>query len=175
MKTYGWTTPLLIDEHDVVLAGYGRWEAARELGISQVPVIVAKNWSDSEKRAYMLADNQIALRAGWDEDILKLELDELRLMNFDISLLGFDPIDIRNLDSFGHLERTAGNLADAYLLAPFSILDTRSAWWQERRRGWLALGIKSELGRGDNALRFSQTILQPDEKKRAAQKYGEPL
>ena len=83
MEEFGWTTPVLIDEDDVVIAGYGRIEAARELGLSQAPVVVARGWSEAQKKAYMLADNQIALAAGWDEEILKLELDELELMQFD--------------------------------------------------------------------------------------------
>lgn len=168
MQKFGWTTPILIDEEDTVLAGYGRVEAARSLGIAEAPVMIARGWSDAEKRAYMLADNQIALQAGWDEALLRIELDELKLLDFDLSLIGFDPIDIKNLSAFGTLERPVGSLKADYILPPFSILDSRSGWWQERKRAWLALGIQSELGRGDNALRFSKTILQPDERRRAS-------
>jgi ParB-like chromosome segregation protein Spo0J len=164
----------LIDEDDVVLAGYGRVEAAKGLGFARVPVMVARGWSDAEKRAYMLADNQIALRAGWDEELLKLELDDLKLLDFDLNLLGFEPIELRSLEQTGHLQRPIGDLREKFILPPFSVLDARSGWWQERKRAWLALGIKSEIGRGDNALRYSKTILEPDPKKRAA-RYGEAL
>jgi ParB-like nuclease domain len=167
LEKFGWVTPVLIDEADVVLAGYGRVSAARELGLVEIPVMVARGWSDGEKRAYMLADNQIALQAGWDEALLKLELDELKLLDFDLTLLGFDAVELRNMDTIGALVRPVGDLKDRFILPPFSILDARSGWWQERKRAWLALGIQSELGRGDNALRYSQTILEPDPKRRA--------
>lgn len=167
LKRFGWVTPVLVDEDHTVLAGYGRVEAARIVGIDTVPVIVASGWTDVEKRAYMLADNQIALRAGWDEELLKLELDDLRFLEFDIDLLGFEPMEIKNLSETGRLERPVGDLKEKFILPPFSVLDARSGWWQDRKRAWLALGIRSEIGRGDNALRYSDTILQPDPAKRA--------
>jgi hypothetical protein len=166
LKEFGWTTPVLVDDGMVILAGYGRVDAAKLLGMQSVPVIIAHGWSDAQKRAYMLADNQIALEAGWDEAILAIELNDLRLLEFDLSTIGFDEIDLDNMNQHGSLTRPVGNLADQFILPPFSILDTRSGWWQERKRGWLALGIQSELGRGTNALRYSSTILEPDPKKR---------
>ena len=114
----------------------------------------------------MLADNQIALQAGWDQDVLKLELSELELMDFDISLIGFDSRELENMNDYGALERPVGNLSDSFIIPPFSVLDSKSGWWQQRKRAWLALGIQSELGRGDNMLRYSDTILQPDRHKR---------
>jgi ParB-like chromosome segregation protein Spo0J len=167
MKQFGWTNPVLIDEDNTVLAGYGRVEAAKEMQLEVAPVIVARGWSEAQKKAYMLADNQIALRAGWDMGLLKLEMDELKLMDFELDLIGFPDQELKNLFTIGSLEKPVGSLKEQFGLPPFSILDARSGWWQDRRRSWLALGIKSELGRGDNALRFSETILQPDAKKRA--------
>lgn len=183
MREFGWTTPVLVDETDTVLAGYGRIEAAKILGLTHVPVVVATGWSEAQKKAYMLADNQIAIRAGWDETLLKLELDDLKLMDFDLGLIGFDKRDMVNLASFGQLERPVGNLRDDFILPPFSVIDSRTGWWQKRRRAWIALGIQSELGRGDNTLKFSDTIREPSERKRdkrggsddAYRKYGEPL
>jgi hypothetical protein len=166
LQRFGWVTPVLIDEDHTVLAGYGRILAAKEIGLSAVPVLVAHGWSDAEKRAYMLADNQIALQAGWDEELLALELNDLKLVDFPIDEIGFDLSDIKNLDDFGSLTRPVGNLRDQFILPPFSVLDTRVGWWQDRKRAWLALGIQSELGRGTNALRYSSTILEPDPKKR---------
>ena len=177
MVEFGWTTPVLVDEDDTILAGYGRVEAAKDLGLTHAPVMVARGWSEAQKKAYMLADNQIALRAGWDEAILKLELDELQLMDFNISLIGFEPMALGNLQTFGQLERPVGNLRDQFVLPPFSIIDSKQGWWQERRRAWIALGIQSELGRGDNVLKYSDTIRNPDPAKRKslASQYGEPL
>lgn len=167
MRQFGWTNPILIDEDNTVLAGYGRVEAAKEMQLEIAPVIVARGWSEAQKKAYMLADNQIAARAGWDMALLRLEMDELKLMDFELDLIGFPVGELKNLFSIGSLEKPVGSLREQFGLPPFSILDARSGWWQDRRRSWLALGIKSELGRGDNALRFSDTILQPDAKKRA--------
>jgi hypothetical protein len=177
MVEFGWTTPVLIDEEDTILAGYGRVEAAKDLGLTHGPVIVARGWSEAQKKAYMLADNQIALQAGWDEAILQLELQELQLMDFDLGLIGFEPRELANLQSFGTLERPVGNLRDQFVLPPFSVIDSKQGWWQERRRAWIALGIQSELGRGDNVLRYSDTIRNPDPAKRKslASQYGEPL
>lgn len=166
MQRFGWTTPVLIDESNTILAGYGRVEAARTLRLEYCPVLVATGWTDEEKRAYMLADNQIALRAGWDEELLRIEINDLQLMDFDLSLIGFEDVQLRNIASIGSLERPVGNLAEEFILPPFSVFDARSGWWQERKRAWLALGIQSELGRGDNALRYSETILEPDRVKR---------
>jgi hypothetical protein len=172
-REFGWTNPVLIDEQNVILAGYGRVEAARQLGILHVPVVVARGWSEAQKKAYMLADNQIALRAGWDEALLKLELDDLKLLDFDLTVIGFDKRDMINLDTFGQLERPVGSLKDEFILPPFSVLDSRTGWWQQRRRAWVALGIRSEIGRGDNTLKFSDTVRQPSERKRDARPSGD--
>ena len=86
---WGWTMPVLIDEGGVILAGHGRVLAARRLKIDEVPVIVAKGWTEPQRRAYVLADNQLALASGWNDDLLKLELQELEEVNFDLNLLGW--------------------------------------------------------------------------------------
>lgn len=167
MREFGWTIPVLVDETDTILAGYGRVQAATEMGLESVPVVVATGWTDAQKKAYMLADNQIAARAGWDMNLLRLEMDDLKLIDFNLELIGFGRQEMVNLFSTGRLDRPVVPLREQFGLPPFSILDARAGWWQTRRRSWLALGIQSELGRGDNALRFSDTILQPDAKKRA--------
>lgn len=89
IKEWGWTTPILIDETEQVIAGHGRLMAARKLGMAEVPVIVAAGWTDAQKRAYVIADNKLALNAGWDVDALKLELQEIDLEGFDLQLTGF--------------------------------------------------------------------------------------
>jgi DNA modification methylase len=87
---WGWTMPVLIDEGGVILAGHGRVLAARRLGIEEVPVIVAKGWSEPQRRAYVLADNKLTLNGGWDEDLLRVEIADLELEGFDLDLIGFD-------------------------------------------------------------------------------------
>ena len=91
---WGWTTPVLVDEGDQIIAGHGRVMAARKLGIEEVPVMVARGWSDAQRRAYVLADNQLALNSGWDMDLLKVELGDLSEMGFDLDLIGFDQKEI---------------------------------------------------------------------------------
>lgn len=90
IREWGWTTPVLCDENGTIIAGHGRVLAARKLGLKDVPVMVASGWTDAQKKAYVLADNQLALNAGWDMDLLKLEIQELAGHEFDLDLIGFD-------------------------------------------------------------------------------------
>jgi DNA methylase/ParB-like nuclease domain len=79
IKEWGWTVPVLVDESGGIIAGHGRVLAARKLKIADVPVMVASGWTEAQKRAYALADNQLALNAGWDDELLKGEIDQLTL------------------------------------------------------------------------------------------------
>jgi ParB-like chromosome segregation protein Spo0J len=83
MKEWGWTNPVLADEAGGVIVGHARLLAARQLGIAEVPVMVARGWTDAQKRAYVIADNKLAENAGWDRELLGLELGELKLGGFD--------------------------------------------------------------------------------------------
>lgn len=98
---WGWTVPVLVDEAGGIIAGHGRVLAARQLQLSEVPVMVASGWSEAQKRAYVLADNQLALNAGWDEELLKLELGDLAASEFDLSLTGFSDAELARLQLFG--------------------------------------------------------------------------
>ena len=86
---YGWTMPLLCDEKDLVIAGHGRLIAGRSLGLQEVPVMVARGWSAAQKRAYRLADNQLALTSAWDAELLRSEIGDLRAQGYDLQLAGF--------------------------------------------------------------------------------------
>ena len=97
IKEWGWTTPVLVDEDGGIIAGHGRTLAAQRLKMTEVPVIVAKGWSDAKKRAYVIADNKLALNAGWDDEMLRLELGELQGMDFDLDLTGFTAEEIATL------------------------------------------------------------------------------
>jgi hypothetical protein len=81
----------------MLIAGHGRVLAARKLGLSEVPVVVARGWSEAQKQAYVLADNKLALNAGWDADLLKIELTDLRAMGADLNLVGFSNDEISEL------------------------------------------------------------------------------
>jgi len=89
IKEWGFTTAVLIDEQGGIIAGHGRVLAARKLGMDTLPVMVAEGWSEPQKRAYVIADNKLALNAGWDNELLKLELRDLDLKGFDLTLTGF--------------------------------------------------------------------------------------
>jgi hypothetical protein len=97
IREWGWTNPVLVAEDGTIIAGHGRVLAARKLGILDVPVMVAAGWSEAQKRAYVIADNQLALNAGWNNDILKVEIGELKGLDFEIGLLGFDDKVLANL------------------------------------------------------------------------------
>lgn len=97
IKEWGFTTAVLVDESGSIIAGHGRVMAARKLGMASLPVMVAKDWSDAQKRAYVIADNKLALNAGWDNDLLALELGELGDLGFDLELTGFTDEEIKAL------------------------------------------------------------------------------
>jgi DNA modification methylase len=90
IKEFGWTNPILIDGDNTIIAGHGRLLAARKLGMEEVPAIILDHLTKAQQRALVIADNQLALNAGWDMDMLKAEIEDLNLDNFDINLLGFD-------------------------------------------------------------------------------------
>jgi ParB-like chromosome segregation protein Spo0J len=150
IREFGFTNPVLIDKDNGVIAGHGRIQAAQKLGLKEVPCIRLEHLTAAQKKAYIIADNKLALNAGWDEELLALELAELGDMGFDLELTGFDEAEIDELLGEEGETTDAGNgsLADRFLLPPFSVLNAREGWWQDRKRAWLAIGIKSELGRG---------------------------
>lgn len=164
IREFGFTNPVLVDGDNGIIAGHGRVLAARKLGMEQVPTIKLDGLSDTQKRAYIIADNKLALNSGWDEEMLKLELSELEDIGFDLELTGFSAEEIELLmpevdqESNKQDQNTKGSLADRFLIPPFSVLNAREGWWQDRKRAWLAIGIKSELGRGDDALFKSERV-----------------
>jgi ParB-like chromosome segregation protein Spo0J len=89
IREWGWTNPVLVAEDGTIIAGHGRVLAARKLRIKDVPVMIASEWTDAQKRAYAIADNKLALNGGWDEELLGLELGELEVLGFDLDLIGF--------------------------------------------------------------------------------------
>jgi len=94
IREWGWTMPVLIDEAGNLIAGHGRIMAAQKLGIVDVPCMTATGWSEAKRRAYVIADNKLALNAGWDDEMLRVEFGELRDLEFDLSLTGFDEAEI---------------------------------------------------------------------------------
>jgi len=95
MREWGWTNPVLVDEDGMIIAGHGRILAAKKLGLADAPVMVARGWSDAQKRAYVIADNKLALNAGWDMEKLAVEIGDLSGMGFDLALTGFSADEIK--------------------------------------------------------------------------------
>ncbi len=94
IREFGWTFPILIDEHNNVIAGHGRLLAARKLEMASVPCIEHAGLTETQRKAYILADNKLALNAGWDNDLLRVELTDLQHLGFDIGLAGFTADEI---------------------------------------------------------------------------------
>ena len=105
IREWGWTIPILIDENDTVLAGHGRLYAAQQLGLTDVPCMVAEGWSEDKKKAYIIADNKLAEKGGWDNALLYSELKQINDSSFDLSLMGMeDEFDL--MDFSPNLEPT---------------------------------------------------------------------
>ena len=157
IKAFGWTNPLLVDEARVLIAGHGRLAAAKLLGLAEVPCIEIAGLSEDKRRALVIADNKLALNAGWDDAALASEIALLNSAGFDMDLLGFTAAEMNKLQDFDFGGKSdpddapKGTLSDRFMIPPFSVLNARGGWWQDRKRAWLALGIKSELGRGGGA------------------------
>jgi len=105
IREFGWTNPILIDGENTIIAGHGRLLAARKLGMEEVPAIILDHLSKAQQRALVIADNQLALNAGWNLDMLKAEIEDLKLEDFDLGLLGFDD---KFLDGLLEAEPTEG-------------------------------------------------------------------
>jgi hypothetical protein len=175
---FGFTNPILIGEDEVIIAGHGRLTAAKALGLTEVPVIVLDHLTEAQRRALVIADNRIAENAGWDDALLRSELATLQEADFDLGLIGFDETELDEImagfegfglggsegaaggqgngsggedggdDSQGDGTAANATLAERFGIPPFSVFEARKGWWQDRKRAWLDLGIRSELGRG---------------------------
>jgi DNA modification methylase len=97
INEWGWTIPVLVDETGQLIAGHGRIMAARKLGLTEVPAMTATGWTEAQKKAYVIADNKLALNAGWDLDALKVELADLGELGFDVGLTGFGGDELADL------------------------------------------------------------------------------
>jgi len=97
IKEFGFNNPVLIDEQDGLIAGHGRVMAARKLKIAEIPCIRLGHLTDIQKQAYILADNRIALNSGWDIELLKVELEKLKVEDVDLKMLGFDDVELNEI------------------------------------------------------------------------------
>lgn len=104
IREFGFTNPVLVDGHNSIIAGHGRVKAAQVLGLKTVPTICIDYMTETQKRAYILADNKLALNAGWDNDLLALELGDLNTEGYNIGLTGFTKTELKNL-TLGNMEQ----------------------------------------------------------------------
>lgn len=164
IREHGFASIVFLKDDGVTIGmGHGRCEAAIAEGLAKVPTAILKGLSEAQWRTLVIADNRLPEGAEWDFDLLRAELGELEGLGVDLSLTGFS---LEQLGGGGNAK--AGSLLERFGLAPFSVLNAREGWWQDRKRAWIALGIRSELGRGENLLAMSDTVLEPDPVKRAA-------
>jgi ParB-like chromosome segregation protein Spo0J len=110
IKEFGFTNPVLIDADGLIIAGHGRTMAAQRLNMKEVPCLRLTHLTDAQKKAYVIADNKLALNAGWDEEMLALELGEINELNFDITKTGFSDDEISLL--LGDVNFDAGDESD---------------------------------------------------------------
>lgn len=101
IKEFGFTNPILVGADDVIIAGHGRLLAAQRMGLKEVPIIKLPHLSETQRKALVIADNKIALNAGWDEEMLALEMKELGDVDFDLDILGFSDEELKELEAFG--------------------------------------------------------------------------
>mgnify|MGYP003593623388 FL=1 len=156
IREFGFRVPVVAKSDGTVVDGHLRLKAAKKLGLTEVPVVLADDMTDLQIKAFRLSVNKMAELAQWDEDMLKIELEELSDLGFDLELTGFTDEEILALgdgevtddDEPGEPAEPKGNLSDRFMIPPFTVLNAREGWWQNRKRAWLAIGIKSELGRG---------------------------
>ena len=150
IQQYGFRQPIVVDKKGVVIVGHTRLKAAKQLGMTHVPVHVAKDLSASKASALRIADNKTNEIAEWDADLLNAEVRALaQLPDFkDIELgMSVEEVQAMIVDTEMPTEGSS-SLRDRFVVPPFSVLDARAGYWQDRKRAWLAMGIKSELGRG---------------------------
>ena len=153
LRKFGQQKPIVVDGNNVVVAGNGTLEAARALGWTEINIVRTK-LTGPDAIAFALADNRTAELAEWDLEPLNKTLQSLKDIDFDLGSIGFDAEFLGehlggDSDTDGSGEPGNAKLSDTFLVPPFTVLDARQGYWQERKRQWLSLGIKSELGRGE--------------------------
>lgn len=147
IKQFGFKVPIIIDSSNIIVAGHTRLKAAKQLGMDKVPCIVADDLTEEQIRAFRLVDNKVSELADWDYEKLEEELSNIN--SIDMNIFDFDMSEIEHLDEDivcdSELEKVS--LSEKFLFTPTSVLNTRCAQWQERKRAWFKYGIKSDLSR----------------------------
>ena len=159
IREYGFRSPIIVDKDNIIIAGHTRYYAAKRLKLDQIPIIKADDLTPAQVRGLRIADNKVAEYSSWDNDLLSIEFEELKDLGFDLDLTGFEDFEIDDIlsididgDNAGDsLDENRENLQERFIVPPFSILDTRQGYWQERKRIWKQI-IKSGNGRDEGLL-----------------------
>ncbi|MFL8888680.1 ParB N-terminal domain-containing protein [Helcococcus kunzii] len=149
IKNFGFKVPIVLDSKNEIVTGHTRLKAAKKLGLKEVPCIIADDLTQSQIKAFRIADNKVSEFSEWDIDLLNVELDELDLSDISMADFGFDEMNQYDVKE-KYNEYESGSLKRDFIFPPFSILDSTSSEWQNRKNEWISLGIKSEVGRGGN-------------------------
>lgn len=129
IKEFGFTNPILVGGDNVIIAGHGRLLAAQRLGLKEVPVIRLPGLTETQRKALVIADNKIALNAGWDEEMLALEMKELEESDFNLDILGFNEDELKELENFGEPQTEAKSEEDEIPEAPVEPITKRGDVW----------------------------------------------
>ena len=129
IKEFGFTNPILIGDDNVIIAGHGRLLAAQRLGLKEVPVIRLPDLTETQRKALVIADNKIALNAGWDEEMLALEMKELEESDFNLDILGFSEDELKELENFGEPQTETKSEEDEVPEAPVEPITKRGDVW----------------------------------------------
>lgn len=129
IKEFGFTNPILIGGDNVIIAGHGRLLAAQRLGLKEVPIIRLPDLTETQRKALVIADNKIAMNAGWDEEMLALEMKELEENDFNLDILGFSEDELKELENFGEPQTEAKSEEDEIPEAPVEPITKRGDVW----------------------------------------------
>ena len=157
IREFGFRSPIIVDKENTIICGHTRFYAAKKLNLDTVPIIKADDLTPAQIKAYRIADNKVAEYSTWDNELLTIELEKLQELDFDLELTGFDEWEFDELladktDDLGeNLDEHRETLQERFIIPPFSILDTRQGYWQDRKRVWKKI-IKSEIGRDGGLL-----------------------
>ena len=115
IKEFGFINPVIIDKDNGIIAGHCRVLASKKLGLKEVPCIKAEHLTEAQKKAYIIADNKLAENAGWDNDLLKIEIENLKELDFDIDVIGFNEMEIANITKINELNWNDVEELDQYV------------------------------------------------------------
>jgi len=143
IKEFGFNDPIAIDKDNVIIEGHGRLQAGLKLGLKEVPIIRLEHLTETQKKAYILAHNKLTMNTGFDEELLKLELESLEDIDWDV--LGFNEEYFKIEDTTGssgtvvtekyrHEKERTGNMFNSFIVPPFSMLDGRAGYWWDRKK-----------------------------------------